>query len=342
MKKIYRFYQEKGITEKLRKKLNNNEKKVLKKFEEFNAISNNQQRVRKHTRILLQIRDVIQEPLTQLNRDLIIKFLGVLNSSPQKEWTKNDIKKTLKRFIKFHYKKIEMMELIKSSSLSKAFNFKRINKASLVKEEELEKLLRASSLKWKAILITLYESGCRPQELTLLKWKDLEFDKDDITNITFFSEKTRKVRTIPVKESTLHLRRWKQEYPFIDVNNEDYVFPSQHDREKPSSPHSIGQMIKRLCKKAGIREIYPYLMRHTRITNLKIKKVDPLIIKRYVGHSPESNVTDVVYSHLTDDDVKDIMLETVLNIQELTTEQENDIRILKEKVEKVMKRLKLK
>lgn len=326
------------------------EKKLLKEFNAEIAITSNEARVKKIHRLLLEIRDVIEKPLTKFTEKDIIDFLGTLKRSEQKEWTKNDIKKALKRFVRWHYNDRNMEDRIKSVSLKNAFNFEKINKSTLITEEELEKLLRtAQTLKWKALLILMSESGARPSEIVQLKFQNVKFGNDGITEVTFIANKTGgQPRTIPLKESTVHLKRWHQEYQYPDVTDEDYVFPSPVERNKHITADSLGGILRNLCRKAGIRLLNCYLFRHTRITQLKrIKNLDPLIIKKFSGHSPDSPITDIIYTHLDNDDIKDQMLESIYNIEEIDPEkqieyekrikslEENNVEI-KEKAEEML------
>lgn len=318
------------------------EEKTLKDFYEFCLATCSQDRLRKIKIIIGNSRKIINKDLTKLRVDDVVRFLSYINQSDYKAWTRNDYKKIFKRFLKWHYKDLEMVEGdrvregFKGVSSKRAFNKERINKNTLIKPKELETLLRTSkTLKWKALISLMYESGFRPCEIRMLKWKDLRFDDNlGICRVWTLSPKTRQDREIPVKDAVVHLKRWKKEYQFLDRGDKDFVFPSQHSRDKPLGKGVITEMFKRLCRKAKMRHIFPYMLRHTRIYELQ-KQLPEKIASKFAGHSIE---TSEIYNHLADDDVEESLLK-IYNNEEITPEQKNnyerEIERLKEKMSKL-------
>jgi len=329
MKKEFPSYQSTG-TAFIIDRLSSKEKKILKDFIEYCGITAGEKKLRVIKATLLQVRDITGKPYDKIELEDVRGFLALLKQAKLSEWTKNDIRKYLKKFLKWYYKDIELIEDIKQTPLKKAFNHKRVNESTLVKKDELNKLLRtAQTLKWKAILMLLFETGCRPQELRLLKWKHIRFT-DDGADVTFFSGKTEEARTIPIRDCVVHLRRWFNEYSFPDVNDEDFVFPSIK-RENMMSDNALPKQMKTLCKQAKIRDIYPYMFRHTRLTQM-YKDLPEQIVKKYAGHSAGSKMP-VIYSHISSKDVKEIILKKIYNVKEISPQ-------LKHKLEKELDKLK--
>ncbi|MFA5174314.1 MAG: tyrosine-type recombinase/integrase [Candidatus Pacearchaeota archaeon] len=323
MKKEYPNYQERTTKERgIEDKLKSGDKKALNDFLKSCLMNSSKERVEgKLKTYILEFYDIIGN-LTEWNLDTIRDFLILLNQTDKTEWTKNDIKKIMKRFIRFYYKTHkdfeEMILMLKCKS--DAFNYERINENNLVNPEEFEKILRcANTLKQKAILSLLFETGCRPQELRTLKWNDIKID-GNIGNITFFSGKTKKSRTIPVKDCILHLQRHKQEFEYPDVNSNDYIFPSQRNRNEPLSNNALPVMFKRLSKNAGLnKNIFPYLFRHSRLTKINQQMPTSLAIK-FAGHSLKQSQT---YVHLSSEDLRTAM-QKIWKVKELTSEQKNE------------------
>lgn len=319
MKSAYPSYQITG-TAFIEDKLNTKDKKILKDFLEYCSISAGERKVRTIKASMLEIRDIIEKPFDNWKLEDIRKFLAVLNKVNFSEWTKNDIKKFLKKFLIWQYKDLDMIKDIKQVSMNQAFNHEKINESTLVKPDEIKALLKSTdSLKWRAIITLLSESACRPQELRDLKWKDIRFS-DEGADITLFSEKKRDARTIPIKDCVVHLKRWKQEYIREDAKPEYYVFPNKNP-EKPMCSDSLNKQFKKFCRKAGLRFINPYLFRHTKLTFM-YNKLPEQIVKKFAGHSKSSKMTEI-YSHISNKDVKDIVLKEIYNVKELTPEQKN-------------------
>lgn len=190
-------------------------------------------------------------------------------------------------------------------------------------------------MKWKAIISFAYESAFRPCEIYQLRWKNLKFDDSkNICRVWILSPKTKMDREIPVRDCVVHLKRWKEEYQFSNRNDNDYVFPSQHDRNKPMASGVMSEMFKRLCKEAKIRHIFPYMLRHSRIYEIQ-KRLPEKIASKFAGHSIE---TSEIYNHIADDDVEESMLKEIYTTEEITEEQkdkyEKEINILKEKIKR--------
>ncbi len=306
------------------------EKKVVESFFTFCLTTCGERRIKKIRRIILHSRELIKKDLTKLEISDVVEFLMKINQSDYKPWTKNDYKKIFKRFLKWHYKDLEMIEGpevkegFKGVSKKRAFNKEKINRNTLVKPEELEKLIRvASSLKWKAVISFSFESGFRPCEIRELKWKDLKFDDNlSIARAWVLSPKTKDAREVPVKDCVVHLKRWREEYPFPNRSPKDYVFPSQHHRDKKMGDGVMTEMFKRLSKKAKIRNIFPYLLRHTRIYNLQ-KRLPEKIAAKFAGHSIE---TSEIYNHLGDEDVEESMLAEIYATKEISPEEEHRLK----------------
>lgn len=321
----------------------------INKFLDLQTCS--EKRLVKIKTILVKCWGIIGKDLTKLNLTDITKFLRHLNNSNLKQWTKNDYKKIFKAFLKWYYKKDflawydnkQLQEGFKCVSKKKAFNKSKINKNTLLKPEELEQLLRtAKSLKWKALLTLMYESAFRPCELVNLKWQDLNFnDSQNICSITITqSPKTKEARTVPVQDCIVHLKRWREEYEFVNRTENDFVFPNPQDRGKHLSEAGVTTLLRRLCETGKIRHLFPYMFRHSRIYFIQ-KKLGARIASKYAGHSLE---TSEIYDHLDSDDVEEAMLEKVYVTEELSPEKkhklEKEIEELRENQKKFWQILK--
>lgn len=347
MKEEYPSYK-KGSTEEMYEELKGKEKKEVDNFFNFCNTTCSKKRLKKYKRILMQAKDIMEKSLIELEEQDIINFLAVVNNSDRSDWTKNDIKKCFKRFVKWYYDDMNLLtneklkQAFKGVSSKRARNKEKINPNTLLTEKELEKLIRAAkSLKWKAIISLLYEAALRPCELVKLKWKDIKFnDQKGIARIHIYSPKTGETRNIPIQDSIVHLKRWKEEYQYPNRKKRDYVFPGQRKREKHISSASLNKIIKTKGKQAGIdKKVYPYILRHTRLTELH-KKLPEKIAAKFGGHSIE---TSELYSNLDDDDIEESMLNRVYQTKEINDERkhelEKEIEKLKNQQEEIAKKV---
>ena len=111
---------------------------------------------------------------------------------------------------------------------------------------------------------------------------------------------------------------------------DDYVFPSQRNRDKPLSSGTLPILLKRLSKKAGIsRNIFPYLLRHSRLTEIN-QKLPIHLATKFAGHSVKQSQT---YVHLSSKDLTSAMRK-IWKDKKIPQEQQN-------KYEKELEELKM-
>ena len=123
------------------------------------------------------------------------------------------------------------------------------------------------------------------------------------------------------------MQRYKQEYPFENVTEKDFIFPSSK-REKPINYEVVSSYIKKLGKQINKR-VFPYLFRHTRLQEIR-GKMSVEAYEKIAGHSIETALEH--YGHLDNGDAKEEMLSKVYNIKELTPQEKDEIKKLKEKI----------
>ena len=116
------------------------------------------------------------------------------------------------------------------------------------------------------------------------------------------------------------LKRWKESYPFPDVTNHDYIFPSVSAKDNPISPQLTWHILKEISKRAGINKpIYNYIFRHSRL-NMLYKKLPIQIHRKYAGHSKDSNMSRI-YEHLDNEDLMKIAIDNIYKSEELPPEK---------------------
>lgn len=329
MKPIYPEYRKEGRTaDQIYSKLLKSEQKIIDDFIVLCAGSAGKNKLRDIRTNIVQFRDIIEKKFDELTIEDIRKFLAILNETDKTPYTTNGIKTHLKRFLKWKFKdwSVRFDDLRDIKQNSKPFNKKKINEDTLLTKEELEKMLRAcNSMRDKALLMVLCESGARPIEIRQLKWSDVKF-KEPLTEISLFSDKNKIARKAYLYESVIHLKRWKEEYSYPNRTEKDFVFPSPENRNNILSRGTITLWFKRIAKRAGIeRNVFPYLARHSLATTL-YKKLPAPVASKALGHNQDMSQ---VYAHLSSDDLKDAMLSQIYHVEELPKEQQNkyDIRI---------------
>ncbi len=143
------------------------------------------------------------------------------------------------------------------------------------------------------ILIEIY-SGWRPQELALLKTKDI-----DLENGTMFGgikTDAGRNRYVPIHPKIRPLIEKR-----YDTNNEQ-LFNDFSSKEPRMTYDKYEQRFKRIMDYLGLKH-RPHETRHTFITRAKEAGVDEYCLKLIVGHQI-GDITEKVYTHRTLENLK--------------------------------------
>jgi integrase len=326
---ISKYPSYKGITmQEIKAKLPSVVRKDIDNFLEYCAITGSASTIQKHSYKIIQICDVMQKDTSKIVLQDVRKFLVILNESKRGADTQNDIKKTLKRFLKWKYKDWNRrFEELKDVRQKKKPKSDRLKKEDMLSLEEIETLIRdAQDLKMKALIILMFESAGRPEEIYNLKWKSINFEDKELT---LSSAKTGDVRTVPIDQSVNRLKLYKQEYPFPKVKAEDYVFPHPQDRKRPVTTQVMDYYLKKVIGKSIKKKVNPYLFRHTRLNSVR-KKLSPDVYEKFSGHSMAVALEH--YSHIDNEDVREEMNRKIYDIEELTQSQKEEFKEMKKEV----------
>jgi len=300
------------------KKLPSNEKGLIENFIEYVSItSKSNKRLENNKRSLIAFRKIIKKPLDKTTLEDLRKFLALLNNSGRTQATRNELKHTIKRFLKWKFKDwSKRFEDLSDIKLVMRINEEKINADTLVTKKEVEAIMKEEpKLFWKTFFISLYESGLRPKELRTLIWKNIKFnvDKDDISEINVFATKTHRARTVYVREATFYLKKLKEQ------SENELVFPAPRDKTKSVSKELPAMWLGRISQKVLGRRIYPYILRHSRATELYTNAGIPdKTVQKFLGHS--KSMADV-YTHLSNKDVKDAVSKTIYKTEDLPPEK---------------------
>lgn len=327
MKESYPRYKQGELIE-IEKKLTKSDKEILKEFLKKCSITAGEKKVEKIKKLILQLFDVTQKSLSKQTKKSIDDFLLLLSKSDKSNWTKDEIKVYVKQFILWLYKDVSLVENFKATA-KKGLDPQKITENNLVTEKDVEKMLRyAESYKDKAYLLLAFQTGARPQELSEnLRWKDIKFE-DAYADVTLYSSKTNESRTFPVvKETKEALWEWKQHYSFPDVQPKDFVFPSRW-RDKSMTTAGLNKILRKMANLAGLnKDVWNYLLRHSRCTKL-YEELPQQIVEKLMGHKNMAGV----YAHISSKKAREVMLNKIYKIEELTKEEKEEIKELKEAI----------
>ncbi|MEM0049567.1 MAG: tyrosine-type recombinase/integrase [Candidatus Bathyarchaeia archaeon] len=171
-------------------------------------------------------------------------------------------------------------------------------------KEEVELLAsKAGNLRDRALVLVLYESGCRISELLNMRIKDIVFDQYGCYIMVSGKTGWRRVRIV---EYSNELLKWLDSHP-LKSDPEAYVWISLENFRKVISPNTVNILLKKLAEKTGIvKPVHPHAFRHARATHLA-KRLPEAIMKEYFGWSMDSRMASVYY-HLSGKDVDEALL----------------------------------
>ncbi|NCP87785.1 MAG: hypothetical protein CO094_05720, partial [Anaerolineae bacterium CG_4_9_14_3_um_filter_57_17] len=132
----------------------------------------------------------------------------------------------------------------------------------------------SSSLRDRAILLFLLDTGARATELCKVKVKDIGIQG------VYLQGKGAKERIVPLSEPSrkaidLYLKTRK-------TNLSDYVFVTS--RKTPMTRDALYQLVERIARRAGILQVHPHRFRHTFAINFLRNGGDAFALQMILGH----------------------------------------------------------
>ena len=164
------------------------------------------------------------------------------------------------------------------------------NEANFLSPVEADKLVRAAtSLRDKAIVLTLVRSGLRVSELTRLRTDDIyersvlvRCGKGKKPRVTFIDQET--------EQAIINYLLTKKKTDYLFTNTSKQIISRQY----------IARIVKDYAQKAGIdKKVSPHTLRHTFATNLLQKGARIEDVQPMMGHA--SIATTRIYMHFTND-----------------------------------------
>jgi len=249
------------------------------------------------------------KPFGQASKDDLIALVGSIEAKEYAPNTKYDFKVVLKMF--FKWLKGDEETVPKEVSWLKPhlkFQSHKLPEEILTEQDVLNMAGVASNSRDKALVLVLYESGCRIGELLSLKMKNVYFDQYGAVLRVTGKTGDRRVRII---SSAPALAAWLETYEGAK-DPEASLWPprsnNNHSTDFSAVHRSVYKTLQVLAVKAGVRKkIYPHLFRHSRATFLASKLTEAQM-KEHFGWTQGSKMA-AVYVHLSGRDVDNALLQ---------------------------------
>lgn len=189
----------------------------------------------------------------------------------------------------------DIMEAVPMVDLRREIKLCEVNPDTVITFEEFKALMmEASHTRVKAFLTVLLESACRKGEILGLRVRDVVvYDRHmelRVKGKTGF-------RVAPLVHSVRYLDAWLEAHP--DPRPGAPLFATTFKGEvRRMEEHTPNRLLNDLCDRAGIRRIYPHMLRHTRLTELARKGLGEYQLKSFAGWTPDSRMA-ARYIHLS-------------------------------------------
>lgn len=166
----------------------------------------------------------------------------------------------------------------------------------VISKEEIQRMISVCrNLKHRTIIIMLYSTAMRREELLNLTLGDIHTDNRQLRILG----KGNKERYIYLSDKLVEqLDQYMKMYAPVQ-----YLFEGTGGAKYSGS--SIANIIRTAARRAGIdRQITPHMLRHSFATHMLTSGVSPMHIQKILGHT---NIkTTLVYTHLTDKDLSNL------------------------------------
>jgi len=302
-------------------------RKTLHEFLEFSRANGiGTSRLTIYVYKLMKLDRLLDKDFRRANRKDMEKAMAKIEGSSWSDWTKYTFKAVVRRFYQWLRKMDDdYPEEVKWIKLRMKHEG-RLLPEELLTEEDVKRLAEAAdNPRDRALVLTLYESGCRIGEILALRIRNVEFDKYGAVLI-FPSGKTG-MRRVRIIASAPALSEWIGNHPQRGNASAGLwtLIGTVHHGMEMDYP-AAARTIQRLVEKTGLKKrANPHMFRHSRASHLA-KVLTEAQMKTYLGWVPGSDMA-ATYVHLSGRDVDSTLLK-MNGIAETETRTEPVIKIV--------------
>lgn len=252
---------------------------------------------------------LVSKDLDRLSKEEIKSLVIAVERRYSNENSRHDFKVALKKFYQwlhgYEWDSKEYPSMVRWIKTT-VRNCKKKLPEEILSEEEVWRMVKAAkSLRDKAFIAVLYESGCRIGEMLSLKLKNVIFDEYGAVIIVHGKTGYRRVRLVA---SVPHLAAWVSYHPRQDEPEAPlWVSIGTMNHGKRLDYSAARKILRDTARRAGVRKrVNPHALRHARATHLASKLTEAQMCE-FFGWTQGSDMP-ATYVHLSGRDVDKAIL----------------------------------
>jgi len=228
-------------------------------------------------------------------KDCVFGFRDYLEQKGSKPSTVNVRMTAIRAYLDYAADKDVSIQSV-ALAISKIPPRKKIQKErAVLTEEALATILTAPpqtrmGMRDRAILITLYDSAMRLDELLSVRLGDMSLDGENLC-ILLHGKGNKERRTVLTEKSASHLKQYIQVFHAGSPQNAYLFYTTIKGKMDKMSPGNVQRLINNYADIASATcpdipgSVYPHMFRRTRATNLYQDGVELELVSTILGHA---------------------------------------------------------
>ena len=248
----------------------------------------------------------LRKDLEKATVDDLKQFVAKVNQSDYADWTKSDIRITLKKFFRWLKHLDQNADPPETAWIQVSnHNGKRILPEDLLTEDDIKKMLEVcETSRDRAFLLTVFETGGRIAEVLNLRHKHIQFDAYGAVILVSGKTGDRRVRLIA---SAPALAQWVSDHPLKTPDSPLWLNTGSKNHGEPLLYDTSRHLLKTLAEKAQVKKrVNPHSFRHAR-ASFMANVLTESQMQQYFGWTQGSKMTRI-YVHLSGKELDSTLL----------------------------------
>jgi len=306
--------------------LDANRKKIKQFIEFIRAEGLSVPRQVRYTYVLRKLNTLLGKEFRRTTKNDMIRVISELEKQDTAYDTKLSEKQCVKRFYKWLRNTEDDYPVEVKWIKAKRNNNHKILPEHLLTEDEVKELAETcQNQRDRALILVLYETGCRVGEILTLKVGDVQFDTRGAVMILKGKTGPRRARII---FSAKALSEWLNHHPSrLDLDSPLWTSFESARSTKPLEYYAFRKMLSVTAARANIvKRVNPHSFRHARASNLA-NVLTEAQMKEYLGWVGDSKMAST-YVHLSGRNIDNALLKlNGIKTQDEVNNEEHTLRI---------------